>query len=447
MLKKLLSKAGVDKTIALTIVTRLISAFSGVLAVFFIARFLTGKEQGYYYTFGSIIAIQVFFELGLSGIITQYTAYEFAHLSWTDRGEVSGEDYYRSRLSSLLHFCVKWFAVIACILFFILLMAGYYFFTTYNNNADVEWRTPWFILCLSTSLNLFIDPVLAYFDGLGEIKDMSKVRLVQKISNVVLLFVFFACGLKLYSSALASLAAILINYFQIIFSQRINKLKHIWQAKGQWLIDYRKEILPFQVRIAISWISGYFIFQLFNPVLFATEGAVVAGQMGITLAVFNGISSISMSWINTKVPLFSGLIAKKRFVELDVTFNRTLKQLIIVNVLSIGFLIIGIIALKYLHISLVQRFLPLYPLILLGITVILNQFVFSWATYLRCHKEEPYLALSLVSGILIASSTILFGKLYGLVGIVYGYALLITVSFVWAYLIFQKKRSLWHNNT
>ena len=37
---------------------------------------------------------------------------------------------------------------------------------------------------------------------------------------------------------------------------------------------------------------GYFIFQLFNPVLFATEGAVVAGQMGMTLAALNGIKHL-----------------------------------------------------------------------------------------------------------------------------------------------------------
>ena len=56
-----------------------------------------------------------------------------------------------------------------------------------------------------------------------------------------------------------------------------------------------QEIFPFQWKIALSWISGYLIFQLFNPVLFATEGSKIAGQMGMTMVAISGISSISIS--------------------------------------------------------------------------------------------------------------------------------------------------------
>jgi hypothetical protein len=39
---------------------------------------------------------------------------------------------------------------------------------------------------------------------------------------------------------------------------------------GQHAIDWWKEVWPFQWRIAISYACGFFIFQLFNPVLFST---------------------------------------------------------------------------------------------------------------------------------------------------------------------------------
>ena len=92
-------------------------------------------------------------------------------------------------------------------------------------------------------------------------------------------------------------------------------------------VSYKTEIFPYQWKIALSWASGYFVFQLFNPVLFATSGAVVAGQMGMTLAAVNGIASFSSSWISTKVPTFSGLIALRDYVKLDRLFNITMKQL------------------------------------------------------------------------------------------------------------------------
>jgi len=445
-IKKTLGKIGIDGAIAFTLLTRIIQAGGGIISIIFIARFLSPSEQGYYYTFASILAIQIFFELGLSGIITQYTAYEFAHLTWGDNFALLGEEYYKSRLSSLLRFCVKWFSIIAGFLFITLLIAGFVFFNKYNKTLDVNWQKPWIILCLTTSLNLFIDPILAFFDGLGEVKDMSKVRLIQKSFNIILLFIFFECGFKLYSSGLASLIAIIINYFQIIFSKRIKFLKAIWVGRAKWTINYYQEIFPFQWRIAISWISGYFIFQLFNPVLFATEGAVVAGQMGMTIAALTGISSLSMSWISTKVPFLSTLISKKDYSSLDNNFKNIFTQSIGVNaLLTLLFLLVIQIA-RHFNIQLANRFLVLIPLLCMCFASIVNQVIFALATYLRCHKKEPLLIQSITMGILVCASTFLLGKKFGLFGITIGYFFLTCiVSLLWTIYIFFNKRKNWHH--
>lgn len=439
-------KIGIDKTIALTLLTRSVQASSGVISIFFIAKYLSVEEQGYYYTFASIIAIQVFFELGLSGIITQYAAHEFAHLKWSNEQILTGDEYYKSRLSSLLRFCVKCFGVIATILFFILIIVGFVFFRKFGNSSTVSWQTPWVILCFSTSLNLFIDPVLAFFDGIGKISDMSQVRLIQKLFNVFFLFLFFFFGFKLYSAALASLIAIAINYLQLSSSKRFNLLKTIWKQKNESVISYFKEIFPFQWRIALSWISGYFIFQLFNPVLFATEGVIIAGKMGMTLQVLTGISSLSMSWIITKVPLMSSLIAEKKYQKLDLIFDKTILQLSGINFFLILVFIVGVEVLKCFNIPLGQRFLNLLPLSLLCIVTLVNQFVFSWATYLRCHKQEPFLLNSVVMGILCCISIFFLGKYFGLMGMMLGYSCLIVfIGFPWAYFIFLTKKKEWHN--
>ncbi len=446
IIKKALLKIGIDGALAFTILTRLVQGAGGIVSIVFIARFLSPEEQGYYYTFASILAIQAFFELGLGSIITQYTAYEFANLKWGANFELIGEDIYKSRLSSLLRFCVKWFAIIGGALFLILLVVGYVFFYRYNKGMDIEWQKPWIILCVTTSLNFFIDPVLAFFDGLGFIKDMSKVRLFQKSVFTFLLFVFFACGFKLYSGGLASLLSISVNYIQIIFSPRVKYLKAVWVSKAEWAISYVKEIFPYQWRIAISWISGYFIYQLFNPVLFATEGAKVAGQMGMTLQVINGISLISLSWITTKIPSFSNFIARKEYIKLDELFNHTLKNLLLVNFGLLLFVNITVQLFNFYHISYAQRFLSLIPLLIMSFTCFLNQMVYSWSAYLRCHKKEPMLMQSIVVAILITLSTIILGNKFGVLGIVGGYGFVITfVSLTWAYYLFKTKKKQWHS--
>lgn len=444
-LKTILKRIGVDGAIAFTILSRIIQALGGVVSIIFIAKFLKPDEQGYYYTFASILAIQVFFELGLSGVITQFSAHEFAYLNWNGHIQLQGDEKYKSRLSSLLRFCLKWFGIISIILFFILLAAGYYYFSKFNANLNIEWKKPWIILSLATSMNLFIDPLLAFFDGLGEVKDMALVRLFQKSLNVFLLFVFFALGFKLYSSALASLIAISLNYLQIVFSKRIKMLQAIWIHKAGWVINYFNEIFPYQWRIAVSWISGYFIFQLFNPVLFATSGAKVAGQMGMTIAILTGISSISMSWITTKVPLLSSHIARKDYKKLDDAFKVIFINSFGINIVLISIIVALIQIARYNHLEISNRFLSFVPFVCMALANLANQVIFAFATYLRCHKKEPLLALSIVMGTLVCISTVVLGNKFGVVGITAGYCVLTCfVSLFWTMLVFFRKRKEWH---
>ncbi|MDD4760057.1 MAG: hypothetical protein PHU66_04505, partial [Bacteroidaceae bacterium] len=74
LLRTIGKKIGIDKSIAYTSTARIIQAAGGVITALFIAKYLTKVEQGFYFTFGSILAIQTFFELGMNGIITQYVA-------------------------------------------------------------------------------------------------------------------------------------------------------------------------------------------------------------------------------------------------------------------------------------------------------------------------------------------------------------------------------------
>ncbi len=451
LIKKGSNKIGIDGAIAFTILSRIIQAGGGVITLLFVAKCLTKVEQGYYYTFGSILAIQIFFELGLSGIITQFVAHENANLTWYDRVSFSGSEVSSSRLASLLRFTVKWFAVISLLLFFGLLIAGYLFFSTYGKgNVDVNWHIPWVILSVTTSLSLMVSPILAFFEGLGRVKEVARIRMIQQVTQLSFVLILFSLGFKLFSAPVAAIVSFLIVPLWIFFGNKRKLLTFIWNKLGEWQINYRLEIFPYQWKIALSWISGYFIFQLFNPVLFATEGAVVAGQMGMTLAILNAILMLTLSWVSTKVPFFSGLIAKKEYEQLDCFFNKTLIQSTLLNVFSLTVFFILIFILRYYDIRIAgknfgDRFLPFLPMLFMMIPVLLNHVIAAWATYLRCHKKEPMMIQSIVIGLLCSISTITLGKYFGVIGITVGYMILTVIGFVWTYFIFTIKKKEWHN--
>lgn len=448
-LRQIAYKIGLDKAIFFTSLARVIQAAGGVISILFVARYLTGEEQGFYYTFGSIVAIQVFFELGLNGIITQYVAHEVSHLHWNSPTELVGEHRYLSRLSSLLHFCVKWYLYFAAALLVTLIGAGFLFFGKYGMHEEIAWRIPWILLAVGTALNLLLAPILAFIEGLGKVKEVAKIRLYQQSVCQLIVWSGLFLGAKLYVSGLNCLSAVLLIVGMLCWGDFRKLLLAIWRVPLTDRVNYRKEIFPYQWKIALSWVSGYFIFQLFNPVLFATEGAVVAGQMGMTLQALNGIQSLSLSWITTKVPLFSGLIAQREYQQLDSIFNRTLKQSVSINGLLLLVMLLGIFVIRQFHIvigsmDLGNRFLPYLPMILMMIPLFINQFVSSWATYLRCHKQEPFLVNSIVSGILCCLSTTLLGKYFGVLGITGGYCFIVFVLSFWGYWIFVTKKREWH---
>lgn len=446
-------KIGIDKSIAYSSGANIVSAIVGLGTVFFVGAFLSPAEQGYYFTFGSILALQSFFDLGLTGIMQQYVAHEHAHLKWdVDGSLLLGEEKYKSRLASLLHFCVKWYGIISIIFFAVLVIIGFVFFQRYGTSGDVEWKWPWVLICFTNSINLFLGPINSFYRGLDKVKEMSAAMFWGNILVPLISWPAFFLGAKLYVVAIISFCRVFAIAIYMLQPQLRKILINLWNQTISDRVGYMKEIFPFQWKIALSWISGYFIFQLFNPVLFATDGAVVAGQMGMTLQVLNAVSGLAMNWISTKVPLLSRLIENKQYQQLDSVFNKCLTQqslvcLTCLIIIFLGVTLLNVTGFVFNGSLLDERFLPTIPLIIMMVPIFTNQFKFSWATYLRCHKEEPFLVLSVVSGVYCLLSTLIFGNLFGLYGICIGYtAWNVLVTMPWSHHIFVTKKHEWHTD-
>lgn len=445
-LKRILKKIGVDTSIAYSSGSKILTGGSGFITIFFISLFLNEEEQGFYYTFGSIIALQVFFELGLTNIVTQFIAHENAHIIWENDHITGGDTLHISRLGHMLKFTKKWYSIITLLFFISILSGGIWFFYRYSPSSDYHlWIGPWMLVVSATAVNLFITPFLAILDGIGKIAQTSKIKFYQQLIIPIITWGAFICHGGLYVVGIGQWCAVIIVIILIKRSELWQTLKEINTINISEKIDYLKEVFPYQWKIALSWASGYFVFQLFNPILFATSGPIVAGQMGMSLTAINGIGAFATSWIATKVPIFSKLIALKNYSELDYLFNKTMKQLsIICGTMLIVFLCF-IIVINYFDLPIASRFLGILPFTLLEIAVFANQHGNGWATYLRCHKREPLLINTIVGAITCGLSTVVLGKLYGVIGMVGGYCVLRIILTFWNYTVYKHKKLEWHS--
>jgi O-antigen/teichoic acid export membrane protein len=444
-MKKLMTCIGVDRSVLYALAGRGWNLVSGVATLLLVARNLTLDEQGYYYTFASLLAMQIFFELGMSTVVLQFASHEVAHLTWTDAGTLVGDPTAKTRLRSLIVLMFKWYGVIAILFVLVIAPVGFVFFSTNSAESLVNWHWAWIWLVLSTAINVFLMPFLSILEGCGRVMAVSRMRLYQNIigSMAAWTVLLLGGGLLAMPAMSTGLAIVVLIWLWMTNKDFFrNILMHEYSGIG---VNWRKEIWPFQWKIAISWLSGYFIFQLFTPILFVYRGSIEAGQMGMSISIANALISIAIAWMNTKAPIFGSFVARKDYVGLDKLFAISFsRSLIFMVILGAGLCLFNYIIHAY-SVSFSARILDPFSFLLLVVATIFVYVTYALATYLRAHKEDPFLILSLISAALIGSSTILFVDEYGATGLMLAYAMVYAVVGVGggSYIFYSKRRD-WH---
>lgn len=436
---------GLDRAVGFSVLARFWSSAAGLVTVALIARFLSPAEQGYYYTFGSLVAIQIIFELGFSFVILQLASHERAQLSISPDYQISGDKTAHDRLASVIQKSVRWYSVAAALMVATLLPAGFYFFSAHQHSGKaISWQLPWSFAALMAAVNFLLDPLLSFLEGCGYVAQVSRTRLIQSFIGSLLAWIALSSHHGLFAPAMMLLGVASGSLIWLIGKRRLllGLLRH---PSGTNRIRWNQEVWPFQWRIAVSWLCGYFIFWLFNPVLFAYRGPVEAGRMGMSLSLTNAIMNIAVSWVSTKSAPFGMLIARKEYQQLDRTFFRALWQSSAVSVAGALAAWLGTILLNVQHIRFAQRLLDPSSIALLMIYMITNVLVFAEAYYLRAHKQEVLFVNSLVGAIVVTFCTLIFGRIYGARGIVISCCIANLLGLAWSTQKFRKYRRLWHS--
>lgn len=434
---------GLDRAVGFSVLARLWSSAAGLVTLALIAKFLSPAEQGYYYTFGSLVALQIVFELGFSFVILQMASHERAELSISAEYEISGNPVAHSRLASVIQKAVRWYSVAALLLAITLLPAGFYFFNSHGHGEAVHWQMAWCSAALMAALNFQLDPLLSFLEGCGYVPQVAGLRFVQSVLGSTLAWTALITGHGLFAPSMMLLGMASASLIWL-FGKRTLLLGLIKHNAGNDRIHWKDEVWPFQWRIAVSWFCGYFLFWIFNPVLFAFRGPVEAGQMGMSLSLANAIQAVAVSWVSTKSAPFGSLVAKRAYGRLDQVFFQALRQSVGVSFCGALFAWLGCLYLNMQHFRFANRLLDPLSLGVLLFYVMINVVVAAQSYYLRAHKQEVLFINSLVGAALVATCTFLVAKPYGAKGVVFSTCLLNLGGLVWSTYKFRKYRRIWH---
>lgn len=435
-------KLGIDRAVAFGSFSTVWGALGGSVSMLLIALRFSPEVQGYYYTFNSLLALTTFVELGLGTVIQQFASHEWARLDLDSSQDVVGDANALSRLASLARVSFRWYGFASALAVIGLGVGGIEFFSQ-RPSPEIHWAAPWLAICGLSGVRLVLVPAWSLLDGCDQMRHTNAARLGIAVVTNVSCWAAIVVGAGLWTlvilngANLAAAATFFVRRYRGFF-------RAMKSAPRTAAIDWRAEVWPMQWRIALSWLSGFFIFSLFTPVMFQFQGAVVAGQMGMTLSLANALLAIALTWVTTKAPAFGQLISLRDFAGLDRLFAASTAQGLTVGGIGALAILGGTYGLNAIHSPLAMRFLPPFSVGLFVVSALIATLVGAMATYLRAHKREPYLVPSVLCGISVAAATFVLGSRYGAFGAGIGYLVLSFVFLVPEVAIFRHCQATWH---
>jgi hypothetical protein len=446
VLKKALSFLRPDAAVQLMLLMRVVQFASVPITLLLVATRFSPVTQGFYYTFTNITAWTLVLELGLGTVLTQFASQEFAHLRW-EHGGLAGDAGPLRHLIAILVKACRWYVVVALLAVVVFVPGGLAFFRAQAENYDVNYAIPWIALVTLTAAGLMAIPLVAVLEGCGQVVDVTRLRLTQTMTANALLWCGILSGQALYAPALAAIGPVLVPAIWLVWRYRglLRQVADGFVRHAEAAVSWRHELLPMQWRIAVSWLAGFLVFSLFNPLLFRYQGAVVAGQMGMSLQLAAAPYLVGMSWLMTRAPRYGTLVRQRRWDELDAAARTGTLQALLVWLGGSVALLLVVAAAKVWFPSLGHRVLSVTAVAALCVANLVNICMQSMASYLRAHKAEPYVGISVTTGVLVATTCWVTARSATPLAMAIGYAVVtLLVELPIAIAIFVRKRREWH---
>ena len=264
-LVNLMRLAGIDFHILQTLLQRSWAILAGGMTALLIPSFLSPLQQGYYFTFSAVLAAQIFFELGLNHVLVQLTSHAAAHLQRISKTDFDGDFRWRNAIISLLALSSKWNSLMASLFFTTMLLGGSWFFIETGTLPMSQWLTVWVLLVFAFAINLALSSRLAICEGLGEVGQVAQLRLGQSIIGYCILWLLLVYGAGLWAIVAVPLTNA-VGTLWWISQRRLSKSFGVRSANSTVVSSYSyvRDVFPLQWRIAISWVSGFFIYTVLH---------------------------------------------------------------------------------------------------------------------------------------------------------------------------------------
>lgn len=426
---------GINKALIWTLIFKIWLLLKGPASLFFLIIFLSPKEQGYWYVFINLSALALFAELGFNTMITQFVSHEYALLKF-ENGIIDGPRYNIDRMFGLIKYALKFYAIVLPVAVIVMWVFGC---IVLIKEKQLWIIVAWFVYSALGAVNLLLSLAQYIYQGLDKVEDIQKNILLGSVSMALCTWILLILGFKIWALVIGNLIGLIAMPIFLLIKTRKFWMQ-LFQHKTSNIFNWFKEIGRLQGRYAVSFMGGLFIASFITPIVMYFKGPLIAGKVGMTLAIVGSLLNMSTAWGMVNIPQFNMLVAQHNRELLDKLFKKIQRQSSLVYLIG-GFFLVMLLIFIFPLLHWNERLLPLSNFFILLITGLPSVRSSNMALYLRAHKEEPYMWLSVINGVMTTGLVIISLYFFNSVSMVIsGYAFIQVIIAYVAYLVFTGKK-------
>jgi hypothetical protein len=373
------------------------SVIKGPILLLMLVVFITPEQQGYWYLITNLGALAFNADFG-SGMLTMQ---HIANHNKSNLININMRNSFLKLIRSSYRFLYTSLAVIALAL----IPAGYILM----NDQGPLTIYAWFIYIASSIPVHYLLFELHLLQGFGHVVQAYRLRSIYIVLSLIISIVLLALGMSLLSLGISNFMASLIVIPLVLKnfkSEKFESKKTTRQFNTIILIKTR-------IQYITSWLAGYAMFFMIVPLVMYFEGPVIAGQIGLGLALVKAISALSLAPMESSLTMLGKAVGENDKIQLMYRFKKSF---------LIGVIIFTLAALLSIFLLEIIRDIPIFdnrlPDMLIYGALLITEFLYLimnlLAKKIRIFLIEPYALANLFFGLAVFCNTIFWLSFYNL---------------------------------
>ena len=376
----LAERAGLDPRVVSGLGARLIPMSAGPVSSLITVWTLTKEAQGLFYLFASLVALRSLFELGAGTSVIQIAAHA--------RERAGADAPLESAFVSTVN---KWMLGMALI-FGVIVAFGGSGFLAYQGHGDAATLIPWISYLAVSVLQFSSEGRWGLLQGADRVVEVNHLRLRNSIIQYGIQWTLLLTGTGLYAFAGAAAAAYIAQ--EITFRKQHPWLYARHEAQDPRRIKhFRSELLTLIKRASQTYLTGYFVFQIQQPICFHLLGAEGSVRLGFTQTIGAAFITLPSVWIAMNFPKMAHQVADDQVSEAKALFKARFLQTVFLSIGAVAVAWSATLALTHFA-RFKERLMDPASALLLFSALAVQTVALSMTYWPRAFKVEPFVRVA-----------------------------------------------------